>query len=303
MENDKVQHAEDKELETSGTTLTAILDETSQNPSTRRELLEKLENLLGGRRIVSYFTSFLYPASILPDDGDIIEGILQNMELSKGLTLIINSLGGDPLGAERIVRVCREYTKGDFDVMVPRSAKSAATMICLGANKIYMGPTSELGPIDPQYAGQSVWSVIEAYQNLMDAAEQTEGKVEPFLLQLQGLPFDASQIEHMRLLYGLAPDIAVKLLQLGMFKDQEEVDIRSKLDILLDPTKTKLHGRPIFREDAKEMGLVVENIELSTDLWPTLWELYERTYWFVSHQASKTFESTDRNLSVPAPSH
>jgi ClpP class serine protease len=29
-------------------------------------------------------------------------------------------------------------------------AKSAATMICLGSNAIYMSKTSELGPIDPQ---------------------------------------------------------------------------------------------------------------------------------------------------------
>jgi ClpP class serine protease len=35
-------------------------------------------------------------------------------------------------------------------VVVPDQAKSAATLIALGADEILMGPASDLGPIDPQ---------------------------------------------------------------------------------------------------------------------------------------------------------
>jgi hypothetical protein len=37
-----------------------------------------------------------------------------------------------------------------FEVIVPHMAKSAATLICFGASCIHMGPTAELGPVDPQ---------------------------------------------------------------------------------------------------------------------------------------------------------
>lgn len=73
------------------------------------------------------------------------------MDLSKGLIIMINSPGGDGLAAERIINVCRSYSgTGEYQVIVPGKAKSAATMVCFGASAIYMSPTSELGPVDPQ---------------------------------------------------------------------------------------------------------------------------------------------------------
>lgn len=41
---------------------------------------------------------------------------------------------------------CRRLT-----VIVPDQAKSAATLLALGAHQILMGPTSDLGPVDPQF--------------------------------------------------------------------------------------------------------------------------------------------------------
>ena len=86
------------------------------------------------------------------DDSDstMIEEVLRNLDLSNGLALIINSPGGDGLAAERIINVCRKYSKtNEFWAIVSDKAKSAATMVCFGASKILMSETSELGPIDP----------------------------------------------------------------------------------------------------------------------------------------------------------
>ena len=79
--------------------------------------------------------------------------------------------------------------------MVPRMAKSAATMICLGANEIIMSSTSELGPIDPQILirdeqgkpvrYQAAHEIIDSYNELMDMANITKGRLEPFLQQLK----------------------------------------------------------------------------------------------------------------------
>ena len=60
---------------------------------------------------------------------------------------MINSPGGSGLAAERMINVLRSYSGiGEYWAIVPAKAKSAATMVCLGASKILMGPASELGP-------------------------------------------------------------------------------------------------------------------------------------------------------------
>ena len=130
----------------------SILNEVNQNYPVRQELLKLWSKLNGERNVITYFSSFQHPAAMIDDrDRDTIEGILQGMDNSKELDLIINSPGGRPLSAERIINVCRTYSKG-FRVIVPKLAKSAATMVAFGADLIILGESSELGPVDPQIA-------------------------------------------------------------------------------------------------------------------------------------------------------
>lgn len=68
----------------------------------------------------------------------------------KPLLLVLYSTGGEIGSAYLIGKLCREYSNGKFVVVVPRQAKSAATLICCAADEIHMGSLSELGPIDPQ---------------------------------------------------------------------------------------------------------------------------------------------------------
>jgi hypothetical protein len=64
------------------------------------------------------------------------------------LFMILNSLGGQIEPAYMISKSAQEYR--EFNVAIPRQAKSAATLIALGAHIIHMPLASELGPIDPQ---------------------------------------------------------------------------------------------------------------------------------------------------------
>ena len=45
----------------------------------------------------------------------------------------------------------------ELTVIVPDMAKSAATLLSLGAHHIMMGPASDLGPIDPQLLIRNEW--------------------------------------------------------------------------------------------------------------------------------------------------
>jgi len=73
--------------------------------------------------------------------------ILLNIGYVKTLNLILSSPGGEGTVVEKFVSLCREQCQ-KFRVIIPHEAKSAATLIALGADEIIMGPSSELGPID-----------------------------------------------------------------------------------------------------------------------------------------------------------
>ena len=73
----------------------------------------------------------------------ILEALLVDCGSAKDLHLLLCSPGGDGETALRTVRSmqarCRELT-----ILVPDMAKSAATIVCLGAHHVVMGPGGDL---------------------------------------------------------------------------------------------------------------------------------------------------------------
>jgi hypothetical protein len=63
--------------------------------------------------------------------------------------LLIDSPGGYARSAYQIARLLQRHC-GGFTAIVPRQAKSAATILALGADRILMHEHAELGPLDAQ---------------------------------------------------------------------------------------------------------------------------------------------------------
>lgn len=277
-----------------------VLDEQNQGHATRRDLFESLTDQLG-RPVVSFFTSFRYPVMLMDDDADMLEGVLRSLDLSNGLALCISTPGGDGLAAERIVNMCREYSgTGEYWAIVPGKAKSAGTMVCFGASKIMMGPTSELGPIDPQIQeGDQVFSAFNvdaSYKDLFARAVRAKGNLEPYLQQLQR--YDERQIAELRAQLELSEDIAARVLASGMLKGQTEKAILKDIKMFLTPERTKTHGRPIYRTEAEECGLKIDLVDADSPEWGSLYDLYIRTNNLVQTTALKCIESGKHSYSV-----
>jgi len=68
------------------------------------------------------------------------------------LDLVVQSSGGDIHAAYLIMSVLRDRMKGNGELIacVPSRAQSAATLLCLGADKILLGELGALGPLDAQ---------------------------------------------------------------------------------------------------------------------------------------------------------
>ena len=116
---------------------------------TRLDLLDELAAradapwislVLGDRRPVA--------TRLAPDIIPIIYRHLQRLGKTRRLALVLYTTGGDTLVPLRLQRLLREYCS-ELSVYVPFRAHSAGTMICLGADNVYLSPLGELSPIDP----------------------------------------------------------------------------------------------------------------------------------------------------------
>jgi hypothetical protein len=276
--------------------------ERNQDHSTRSGLFAKLEEELD-KPVISFFTSFNLPVMLEDNDVDMMAGALQGMDLAKGLVVVVSSPGGDGLAAERMISVCRSYSQtSEYWVIVPGKAKSAATMFCFGASQILMGPTSELGPVDPQItirAGEtqkrfSVYNVIESYKELFGEAVSTPGNLEPYLQQLSY--YDAREIREFESALELSKDISIRTLASGMLSGSKEAKIEEKIETFLTPKNTKTHGRPIYRDEAAECGLKIDKLDAQSAVWQLVYELYVRTNQFMSNRVAKCIETREHSL-------
>lgn len=91
-------------------------------------------------------------------------------ERNGNIFLFMHSRGGRVEPAYLISKTCQRLSANKFVVAVPRKAKSAATLICLGADEVHMGLMSELGPIDPQFGGLPALGMQNALSVLADLA-------------------------------------------------------------------------------------------------------------------------------------
>jgi hypothetical protein len=93
------------------------------------------------------------------------------------VALIIDSPGGYAKAAYRLAAMLRDHC-GGFVAVVPRYAKSAATLLALGADLIVMGRDAELGPLDAQVMDMdreqrlSALEVTQSLERLNSAAMQ-----------------------------------------------------------------------------------------------------------------------------------
>ena len=87
---------------------------------------------------------------MVQSDADSIYAAVTSFPEKKPILLVLHSTGGYIEPAYLIGKLLHEYSADPLNIVVPRRAKSAATLVCCAADRIHMGSLSELGPIDPQ---------------------------------------------------------------------------------------------------------------------------------------------------------
>ncbi|WP_020658987.1 SDH family Clp fold serine proteinase [Amycolatopsis benzoatilytica] len=108
------------------------------------------------------------------------------------LHVLLDSPGGSLDSAYSSAMYLAKYAK-TVKVYVPNRAKSASTLLALGADELYLSPFGELGPLDTQIADPrnpaSLMSALDCYQSVdyvSDFAIRTFQLVLPELLKQTG---------------------------------------------------------------------------------------------------------------------
>jgi hypothetical protein len=134
-----------------------------------------------------------------------------NPQHDKDVVLFILSTGGAGEPAYQISKICKSFSREKFIVVVPRYAKSAATLIAIGADEIHMGPLGQLGPIDPQIGGLPALGVSQALKTIASVAESYPKSAEMFARYLR-LALTVEQIGYCDRIAESAMQYAERLL-------------------------------------------------------------------------------------------
>ena len=135
----------------------------------RQKLIREYQETYSCRLVV--MADAIFPYNIAP-----FEETLYDADPNQDLHVMFCTQGGDGETALRLVRQAQSRCK-ELVVIVPEQAKSAGTLFALGADHIYMGPTSDLGPIDPQFQ-LSGNSTLVAGKTIIDAVEDAEDRIQ-----------------------------------------------------------------------------------------------------------------------------
>lgn len=114
-----------------------------------RERLALLETVRESR-VILYHLQGQKQAPKAMEDADVLPlyQVLRQMGSTERLDLVLYASGGSIVIAHRIAQLLRAHAS-QFNILVPYKARSSATLLCLAADEIVMGPLGELSPLDP----------------------------------------------------------------------------------------------------------------------------------------------------------
>ena len=259
------------------------------------------------RNTILYATKWTQPGaadpgliSITLEDVQGLMEVVHGLDGTVGLDLIIHSPGGSPDAAEALVHYLRSKFS-DIRIIVPQAAMSAATMLACAGDRIVMGKHSSLGPIDPQFIlatpsgmmAHPAQAILDQFDLAKDECKDPQllGAWMPILPQ-----YGPSLLLQCINALDLAENLVAEWLRTWMLapqgKDKAARKARAIARTLSNHTKFKSHGRPIHRDAARAMGLVVDNLEGDQVLQDLVLTVYHATmHTFAVTTAAKIIEN------------
>lgn len=260
----------------------------SKAPATRRkkkpsikQLTTQIESLTKDLETVRERPCY----SLLLGEDDIRKGLVDEVygklrgsyEPGKCLDVLVDSAGGDIDAAYNLALLFRRYGTEELTFIVPRWAKSAATLLTFGGDEILMTPVAELGPLDPQITQMnpmeqrverfSPLHIESTLQLIRDEFDKGNSKLADGLMQRLQFPLTLGSFKKS---LDVGRDYVEKLLGSRMLKADES---KTKEVGKVLTTGYADHSWCITIGEAKELGLKVT--ELVGEPLEVVWEIHK----------------------------
>jgi hypothetical protein len=210
-----------------------------------------------------------------------------NIGRGEEIGLLLHSGGGHPEIAYKVMSLFRRRYK-KVNVIVPLMAKSAATLMCLGADKILMGEMADLGPIDIQIDdnyrhGMSGFSPLDEFKSMEFLRESAIDGMEYYaklMNRLHGLPIEEGLEDSVPLITELMCPIFAQIdpIKMGGYRRAIAIgeEYANRMLALVGNSKAgdivqtmvwdyPAHDFAIEFEEVKALGLPVEMLPESLD--------------------------------------
>ena len=204
---------------------------------------------------------------ISPDSIEIFVNLLDEIGVTKRISLLLHTDGGDTLAAWRLVNLIRTFCD-EFEVLIPMKAMSAGTLISIGSDKIVMTKQAALGPIDPSlnsplnpqvmYGGvpKLVPVSVEAVRGYLDAAAELKITSQQYRTQVF---LDLTQKVHPLVLGAIFRSRSqIRYLADKLIRQQVKDATKRKSIINFLSSETGSHDYTMNRREALELGLAIE---------------------------------------------
>jgi len=276
--------------------------ETAEDSGEERQK-DILENLFGlvkeleKKRKTRVFPFLLMPMELREDLVENVYSILEEQQYkgTTNLDVLVTSHGGDIHSAYHLSKLLRRYASSKLSFIVPRYAKSAATVLIFGGDEIIFGPTSAMGPLDPQIPlprekrgedeGIGRFSPLAIRPTLDLIAEEHE-KGHTILVEKlsSSLPEALVLGQHLKELE-VAQHYVSRLLTSRMFKGKKNASSRAAEIGEKLVSGYPSHGCCIDYGEAVELGL---NVVMSPeDEWQIIWKIWKQADLFMREGAEK----------------
>jgi hypothetical protein len=262
----------------------------------RQGLIRDLEQMTS-RKLLCYVSGIA--AQVSRDDTSGFVDMLYNITPGEPIDLLLHTPGGDIDASEKLITLLRAKVgeTGSLRVVVPDFAKSAGTLMALGANSIVMSDSSELGTIDPQIwlkdsSGNDIChSVLNNIDAFNEHAKQLRETPDDPVSRMMMEKFDPTVLRKFENVRDRARTFAENQLK------RRGANFSLIAAELMDTSKYPSHGQMIGWEAAKAMGLSIEYLAPADHYWKLYWELYCLLRLAVNDD-QKIFESAYASLTV-----
>jgi hypothetical protein len=242
----------------------------------RQRLIEAYEDATGCK----------FVAAIDFIDIDFVQNIEEHLyqeDGSREVHVLLRSPGGDGEMALRAVRAMQARAS-KLVLLIPDIAKSAATLLAVGADEIRLGPTSDLGPIDPQmqiggpsgswYSAKAIMSAVHQAEKAVSEDRSLTPLWASLLAQVTALDYQAAKAELDRTETMVRQALGYRT-QPPAAEDLE--DRVAKLITGLQDTPTS-HGATLGPRELNAMDLPVVELDPCSWEWECIWRLWT-FYW------------------------